>query len=341
MLKWTARAFAIAAAMQLSLASAQEAEDTAIAPPGPTVTDEAAEEVQETNEAIQDANENAREVQQDAFENRQEAAEETRENLQDARDEVQDAREDAADELNEANRDIQREARFRPQADGGQVDERVRAATANLNIDDATRSRYRWHNGEWWFKTSSGNWKFHRDGQWQDFDPTTYQARNSGSGAIYGSSSGATYGSSSGNWVPQGNTTYVQPQQFSGSNGYSYQSQPYTTQRYGVARPNYDSRYYNQGWNNQGWNNNRGWNNGWNNGYNNGYYNNGYGYNSGWGTGYNPGNDRFYGRGPYGQPYSISGDRYRGGVIGSEIGGQLGGRTGAILGGAIGADAAD
>ncbi len=330
MLKWTARAFAIAAAMQLSLASAQETEvDASLAPPGPNVTDRAAEELQDANEDVrearQDANESIRDVQQDAFENRQDAVEDTRENLQDARDEVQDARQDAREDLNDATQGIQRKARFAPNADGAQVDERVRSATANLNIDDATRSRYRWHNGEWWFKTSSGNWKFHRDGQWQDFDPTTYQARSSGSGAIYGSSSG--------NWAPQGNTTYGQPQQFSGSDGYYFQNRPYTTQRYGAYRPNYDSRYYNQGWNN-----NRGWNDGY---YNNGYYNNGYGYNSGWGTGYNPGNDRYYGRGPYGQPYSIEGDRYRGGVIGSQIGGQIGGSTGAIIGGAIGADAAD
>jgi hypothetical protein len=145
--------------------------------------------------------------------------------------------------------------------------------------------------------------------------------------------SSATYGSESGNWVPQGNTTYIEPHQFSGSSGYYYQSRPYTTQRYGVYRPNYDSRYYNQGWNNRGWNDGY-----YGNRYNNGY---GYGYNSGWGTGYNPGNDRYYGRGPYGQPYSIEGDRYRGGVIGSEIGGRIGGSTGAIIGGAIGADAAD
>lgn len=335
MLKWTARAFAMAAAMQIGFASAQEVEaDATAVPPGPAISQDAAEEArdatedardvteqaqEEAREEARDVNEDVRDAQQDALENRQDAVEDTRENLQDARDEVQDAREDAAQDLND---DIEREARFRPEANDTQFDDRIRAATANLNIDDETRSRYRWHNGEWWFKTKSGNWKFYRDNQWQDFDPTTYRSMNAG--GMYGPTT-------SGNYLPQGNTTYAQPQQFSDSNGYYYQSRPYTTQRYGVYRPNYDNRYYNQGWNN------RGWNDGWNRG----YYNDGYGYNSGWGTGYNPGNDRYYGRGPYGQPYSIEGDRYRGGVIGSQIGGQVGGRTGAIIGGAIGADAAD
>jgi len=309
--------------MQFGFASAQDVEaDTIAAPPGPAISQDAAEDAQDATEEAQDATEQAREEARDANEEardaQQDAVEDTRENLQDARDEVQDAREDAADDFND---NVQREARFAPNANDGQVNDHVRAATANLDIDDATRSRYRWHNGEWWFKTKSGNWKFYRDNQWQDFDPTTYRAIQGGS----------SYGpATSGNFVPQGNTTYVQPQQFSDSNGYYYRSSPYTTQRYDAYRPNYG---YNSGWNNSyGYNN---WNNGYNNGWNNGYYNNG------WGQGYNPGNDRYYGRGPYGQPYSISGDRYRGGMIGSQIGGQLGGRTGSIIGGAIGADAAD
>ncbi len=316
MLKWTASAFAMAAAMQLGLASAQETEaEATIVPPGPSETEAGADDLSDdVTDDVQDARDDAAEQSRDALRD-------ARENLQDARDDEQ--RDAEADE-------IEREARFGPNADGSQVDERVRSATANLDIDDATRSRYRFHNGEWWFKTKSGIWKYHREGRWQDFDPTSYRAINSGS----------AYGPGSANWVPQGNTTYVQPQQFQSSSGYIQsqpysssggyiQSQPYTTQRYGVYRPNYDrydGRYGNT------WNDSRGWNSG------------DYGdprFNSGWGQGYNPGNDRYYGRGAFGQPQSISGDRYRGGVIGSQIGGQIGGRTGSIIGGAIGADAAD
>lgn len=56
-----------------------------------------------------------------------------------------------------------------------QIDDAVRQATRNLPIDDETRSRYRFRDGEWWFLTRSGTWMYFRDGAWQNFDPLTYQ----------------------------------------------------------------------------------------------------------------------------------------------------------------------
>lgn len=55
------------------------------------------------------------------------------------------------------------------------INPRVEAATSHLNIDDATRARYRWHLGEWWFKNEQGNWLYHRDGHWLTYNPNTYQ----------------------------------------------------------------------------------------------------------------------------------------------------------------------
>lgn len=301
MLKWTASAFAMAAAMQFGIASAQNTVNGAATPPEPIVADSATDRAG----PLQKAEDATRDSVRDSRENHQ---------VQGVQDELQGSRQDPTGEEG-----TQREARFAPNANDAQMNDHVRSATSNLDIDDATRSRYRWHKGEWWFKTKSGNWKYHRDGKWQDFDPTTYRAMNSGGSMAPGTTN------SSGNWVPQGNTNYAQPQQFNTSNGYRQQS-------YGASRPNYDQY-------NNGRYNNSGWNNGYNSQSNNGYgYNNGY--NNGFGQGYNPGTDRYQGYGPTGQPYSISGNQYRGGVVGSQIGGQLGGNTGAIIGGALGAKAA-
>lgn len=55
------------------------------------------------------------------------------------------------------------------------VSDEIRQATANLDISDATRSRYRLRDGEWWFETNAGDWKYFRDGRWRDFDPNTYE----------------------------------------------------------------------------------------------------------------------------------------------------------------------
>ena len=55
-----------------------------------------------------------------------------------------------------------------------QIDEAVRQATEGLAIDEDTRSRYRLWNGEWWFQTKGGGWKFYRGGAWRDFDPRNY-----------------------------------------------------------------------------------------------------------------------------------------------------------------------
>jgi hypothetical protein len=328
MLKWTARAFALAAALQLGSAYAQETDvesDVELIPPGPA---EPESEADADPPPALDAPEQLTEdplPAEDAPPSVEEAQDEAREDLRDARDAQQEAIERDA-ELDA----IERESRFRPEAappaaQDLQIDEGVRAATSDLDIDDETRSRYRWHNGEWWFKTRSGGWKFHRDGQWQDFDPTTYGAP--APGLIYGSGSfGPSYDSGfSGGYV--GPQTYGFRRDY-----YSYGSRPYTTTRnFGVYRPDYevfDGRYYRGGYGGRVYGDN--------------FYGPRYGYGQdGYGQGYDLGSDRYYGYGPYGRPYSIEGDRYRGGVIGSEIGGRLGGRAGAILGGAIGADAAD
>lgn len=336
MLKWSARAFAMAAALQFGLASAQDVDANAdLNQPGPT-----GPAVDAELGAGTDAEEEALEALDDSAERQQEAREEGQ---QEAREELQDAREDSIGEAREAREDAaeqqeatEREARFRPDAAGQQqgISERVRAATANLDIDDETRSRYRWHNGEWWFKTRSGNWKIYREGRWQDFDPATYQPMNSGAG--YGAPQA---GYDSGRYGNSG--SYAAPQQYGASDGYYNQGRFNQTARpYGAYRPNYDrfdgNRYYNDGLN-RGYYGNQGFNQGFYGNQNPGFYGNqGFGY-----QGYNPATDRFQGYNAYGQPYSISGDRYRGGVIGSEIGGRIGGNTGAAIGGAIGAEAAE
>lgn len=304
MLKRTAQAFAAGAALHLGVAAAQD--DSLLIPPGPG---EAESQTQDVPVEPRDA--------------------------PGAIDALEGARQEANEELRDVPRDVpggalQRESRFAPDAgpvDRPQVDGRIQAATEGLQIDDETRSRYRWHNGEWWFKTRSGQWKFYREGAWQDFDPTTYEPLTP---------SGASY-------APQSGGTYAAPQTYS-SGGYYDGGRGYTTNRpysygstlgrtdgriYGGSRyydGRYDGRYYDP------------------QGYGQGYGNAGYGYQGRYGAGYrgyDPGTDRYYGAGPYGRGYSIDGDRYRGGVIGSEIGGRLGGNAGAILGGALGAEAAD
>lgn len=112
------------------------------------------------------------------------------------------------------------------------ISDHIRAATANLNIDDATRSRYRYRNGEWWFETKSGNWMYYRDGQWQSFDPATY-----------------TPSASSVQSAPLSSSTFVAP---SGSGSsiyyYYYPSQPYSSYgyvpSYGYSYSNYGPRNY-------------------------------------------------------------------------------------------------
>jgi len=311
MLKRTAQAFAAGAALHLGVAAAQD--DSLLVPPSPGEAESQAQDV-----PVEPG---------------------------DARGTI-DASGEAPREANEELRDVPRdvpggaipgESRFAPDAapaDRLQADGRIQAATEGLQIDDETRSRYRWHNGEWWFKTRSGQWKFYREGRWQDFDPTTYQPLTP---------SGASY-------APQSGGTYAAPQTFSSSGGYYYDGgRGYTTNRpytygsnldrtdgriYGGSRNydgRYDGRYYDSRFNNQGYGDPR-------------FNNPGYGYQGPYGAGYrgyDPGTDRYYGVDPYGRGNSISGDRYRGGVIGSEIGGRIGGNAGAILGGALGAEAAD
>lgn len=287
LLRWTAKAFAATAALQLGMVAAQD--DSLLVPPGPAAADvDAAADPGDIPEAFQDQDEATQEAQEELG------------------DQAQDA--------------VRREARFAPSNvptdDRPQVDGRIRAATEGLNIDDETRSRYRWHDGEWWFKSRSGQWKFYREGSWQDFDPTTYQPLTP-SGASYSPQAGGVPRTYSNSYYYDGGA-YPTPRYY----GYRSDLDRYDGRIYGGSRfydGRYDGRYYDRGYG-------------------------GYGYQGSYGTGYrgyNPGADRYYGVGPYGRGYSIDGDRYRGGVIGSEIGGRIGGNAGAILGGAIGAEAAD
>lgn len=355
MLKWTARTFALAAALQFGLASAQDADadvEADLIPPGPAEVEagtevDAPRDVERDIEADLDAPpadvetettlppaDDARETRPDRQTGPPAAQSEVRSNELRRDDDLRrnETIQDLPDAVDDRGGATQRESRYLPDAAAGgefEISDRIRSATMNLDIDDATRSRYRWHNGEWWFKTTSGTWKYHRDGEWHDFDPTTYQAARPG--IIYSDGGSSGYAPQSGY-----NSGYAVPQTYS-SNGYYYESRPYTTtRRYGVYRPDYeryDGRYYGGSYGGRVYGNDYYGNNYYGDGF---YGGRGYGY-----QGYNPRNDRYYGTGPYGGRYSIDGDRYRGGVIGSEIGGQIGGRSGAIIGGAIGAEAAD
>ena len=216
----------------------------------------------------------------------------------------------------------------------GPISDHVRAATADLDIDDATRARYRWRNGEWWFQTKSGQWRYYRDNEWHAFDPTTYEMQP----GVRGQELPRTY------------ATDGDPLPTRAANSYSYAAPSYQAVPPMIYRPSYyDGGYYDRGYypGDRYYRGPRGVGS-----VGSRYYHD-YGYRHGTGYGpryrdgyyggnyYSPGRDRYYGYDGYGRGYSIDGDRYRGGVIGSEIGGRIGGRSGAILGGIIGAEAAD
>lgn len=55
-----------------------------------------------------------------------------------------------------------------------QIDPIVREGTAHLNLDNATRARYRYHNARWLFLTQQGQWLVDENGTWQAFDPEKY-----------------------------------------------------------------------------------------------------------------------------------------------------------------------
>jgi len=313
MLKRTAQAFAAGAALHLGVTAAQE---DSLIPPGPGEAEFQTENVPVEPRGFPEASGSSQDFRQDADEA-----------LRDARDED---RRDVREQV------IERESRYAPNGaptTSPQIDGRVQAATQGLQIDDETRSRYRWHNGEWWFKTRSGQWKFYREGRWQDFDPTTYEPLTRG---------GASYS-------PQSGGDLAAPQTFSSGGSYYDAGRGYSTIRpndyrgdlnrtdgrlYGGSRNydgRYDGRYYDPRLNNQGLGDPR-------------FNAPGYGYQGPYGAGYrgyDPGTDRYYGVDPYGRGNSISGQQYRRGVIGSEIGGRIGGNTGAIIGGALGAGTAD
>ncbi|QDU13790.1 hypothetical protein CA11_15760 [Gimesia maris] len=52
-----------------------------------------------------------------------------------------------------------------------QLDPIVRAGTAHLNYDDATRARYHFHNGHWMLETEAGQWLIHQNGVWKRSSP--------------------------------------------------------------------------------------------------------------------------------------------------------------------------
>jgi len=218
----------------------------------------------------------------------------------------------------QANRPVQ--AGFDPNAAGAQSQDHVRQATQHLNLDDETRSRYRFMNGEWWFQTKSGNWKVHRAGQWQNADPSQSGARPS--------------------QPPAGQSGFDRNGEFraSDADGQSYfYSGPTNTygDRRGYDNSGYRNQGYNSGYRNDGYGQRS---SGYGPRYNDGYgSNNGYGYDNGY-DGYGN-NNGYYGNPGYG--YGMTPRQAAGASVGSSIGGRIGGNTGAIIGGAIGANAAE
>jgi len=221
----------------------------------------------------------------------------------------------------QANRPVQ--AGFDPNAQAAQPGDHVRQATQHLNLDDETRSRYRFMNGEWWFQTKSGNWKVHRNGQWRNADP--------GQPGVPSSQ------------PPAGQSGFDRNGEFRASDA--------DGQSYFYAGPT-NTYGGNRGYDNPGYRNS-GYNSGYrNDGYGPGYRNDGYGQrSSGYGPRYNDGygynigyNNNGYGsnNGYYGNPgYGMTPRQAAGASVGSQIGGRVGGNTGAIIGGAIGANAAE
>lgn len=61
-----------------------------------------------------------------------------------------------------------------PAASRMQIDPMVQAGTAHLNLDQATRARYRYHNGSWLFQTQQGDWLVSENGSWQQLDPAKH-----------------------------------------------------------------------------------------------------------------------------------------------------------------------
>ena len=197
----------------------------------------------------------------------------------------------------------------------GDIDPMVREGTAHLDIDEATRARYRYHNGHWWYQTENGQWLFDNNGSWESFDPMTYrnprqqmappqtfQNDSDGNAQVDVDSGAYYYDNSSDNGYYYDNGSY-----YSGNYGSPYYNN--RGRRFYNGRGYYNGGYYGDGYYGRGYNN-RGWNQGWNNGRH--------------GTGY--------------RGWS---DRRRGAAIGAEIGGSLGGRTGAAIGAGIGAEVAD
>jgi|TARA_R110002124_G_scaffold156962_1_gene324067 hypothetical protein len=137
------------------------------------------------------------------------------------------------------------------------IDDFVRQGTAHLDIDDATRARYRHHNGHWWYKTEQGAWLIHTNGQWEPFDPVTYRSPGQ----------------------PADQDYYQDDDNYQSSNYYDdgsyYQGGTY----YDPGYSGYGRNYYRGNRYRNNFNDGRG--------YGRGYYNNrGNRYNGNWGSGY-------------------------------------------------------
>lgn len=331
MRKWSAHILAVAAVMQWGAVQAQNSADDALIPPSPDQSQNQSSQ----NQANSD--ESAVEQSEPIPESPELFPEPGFDSEVDESQKENTPPEESRPLIGESNPESLPPTDIIPNEGSFEISPRVRDATANLDIDDATRARYRWQNGEWWFQTQSGTWMYHREGQWHDFDPTTYQPPRDGR------SEGPPFPNAGWSATLSGNSAVAMPLPTRSANSYyydapSYQPVPSRGFVYG-PRDGYGGRYY------DGPRRVGPYRPGYYDGYRDDYgYGGGYGnyYGSGYNSGfYNPRNDRYYGRGPYGRGYSIDGDRYRGGVIGSEIGGRIGGRSGAIIGGTIGAEAAD
>lgn len=207
-----------------------------------------------------------------------------------------------------ANRPITDGDRQKLQGQGNiQIDAVVRQGTAHLNIDDATRARYRHHNGHWWYKTENDQWLIDNNGTWEPFDPVTYRRPNQQGRQDYYQDQGNV----NEDFQADGSYYYEDDDYYYYDNGYGNRAYNYRGNGYNRNRYNNGYRYGN-GRNGRGYNNNRGQ---WNNGRGNN----------------NRGNNGNRGRS----------DRRQGAAVGAEIGGALGGSRGARIGAGIGANIAD
>ncbi len=192
-----------------------------------------------------------------------------------------------------------------------EIDAMVRQGTAHLDIDDATRARYRHHNGHWWYKTEDGQWLIDNNGQWEEFDPVTYRNQGPQMDQEYYQDQQGVDGDYQSN-SDFDDSYYYDDNSYGNGYGYGNRGNGY----YGNRSYNGNS-YYNRGHNNRG-HNNRGYNT-------RGYYN----------------NNGIWNSGRRSSGYRGNSNRRQGAAIGAGIGGSIGGNRGAAIGAGIGAQIAD